>query len=113
MPYIKKELRPNLDIAIDELVTRIKNTTENDDTLVSGVLNYCITRILLETLLRRIGAVKYNAMCMIDGVLSNIGREIYRRVTGPYEDQKIKDPKGGEVKEFDQINRMLFPGDYQ
>jgi len=113
MPYIKKELRPNLDIAIDELVTRIQNTTENDDTLVSGVLNYCITRILLSTLLKRFGSVKYNVMCMIDGVLSNVGREIYRRVTGPYEDQKIKDSKGGEVKEFDQINQQLFPGDYR
>ena len=111
MPYIKKELRPKLDIAIDELVKRIKNCTENDDNLVCGVLNYCITRIVLATIIKRFGKVRYHIMCMIDGVLSNISQEIYRRVTSFYEDQKIKE--SGDVKEFLYIDEDLHPGDYR
>lgn len=111
MPYIKKELRPNLDIAIDELVTRIKNTTENNDGLVCGVLNYCITRILMATLRKRFGKVKYELLNMIDGVLYQVGRNIFERVGSPYERQKIEE--NGDVKEFLEIDQELHPGDYR
>jgi len=105
MPYIQPELRPKLDIAIDELVLRIRNETENDDKLVCGILNYCITRIILSTILRRFGKVRYHLMCMVDGILANISQEIYRRVTVQYEE--LKEFESGDVKEFVEIDNQL------
>lgn len=106
MPYIKSDLRHELDIAIDELVLRIKNTTGNDDNLVCGVLNYCITRIILSTILKRFGKVRYHLMCMVDGLLANISQEIYRRVTAPYE--RIKEFDSGDIKEFIEIDNQFY-----
>ena len=97
MPYIPQNQREVIDSSIDKLVDNILDQNLQTSK-VCGSLNYVITRILMQTFLRKEGKISYGTVCMIDGIVSNIAREIYRRVAAPYEDQKIIE--NGDVKEF-------------
>lgn len=88
IPYIKKEERPRLDKLIDPLIDHLKNVpTESQD----GEMNYLITRLLKVVYTR-----KYFNLNRAMGVLTCVASEFYRRVVGPYEDEKIKE--NGDVK---------------
>ncbi|MDR5730422.1 MAG: hypothetical protein RB191_23695 [Terriglobia bacterium] len=78
MPYIIKEQRPEIDNAIAELPS----------TMSEGEINYAITRLLDRQLAAH--GLSYRTINMLMGVLSCAGREFYRRIVAPYEDQKIK-----------------------
>jgi len=88
MPYIKKEYRPDLDKLINPLITHLKNVpVESQD----GQMNYIITRLL-----KGVYGKRYFDLNRAIGVLSCVMLEFYRRVVGPYEDEKIKE--NGDVE---------------
>ncbi|KKM75186.1 hypothetical protein LCGC14_1392720 [marine sediment metagenome] len=84
MPYIKDEDRAQYDPLVAALAQQLR--IANDDQMDrAGHTNYVITTLLLEAFPTR----KYATMALVDGILSNIGREYYRRRVAPYEDEKI------------------------
>lgn len=77
MPYIKPHLRTKIDEVIDDLSPLL---------LDPGDFNYAFTR-LIDKNLSFIGKSYYNINNMV-GMLECCKLELYRRVAGPYEDQK-------------------------
>ena len=51
-----------------------------------GELNYCITKLLVY--LAGCGELSYTTFAEIHGVLDTVGKEFYRRVVVPYENDK-------------------------
>lgn len=98
MPYIKNDQRLQLNVDINTLARRISEVSQGDDSSFCGILNYCITRLILSSIKTRFGNIRYYMICLIDGVLTNVGREIYRRVSEKYEDRKIEE--NGDLEEF-------------
>jgi hypothetical protein len=74
MPYVDAEARSRLDGGA-------KPETP-------GELNYLITRLVDEYLVRK-GGLRYSHLNEAIGVLECAKLELYRRVVGPYEDEKI------------------------
>jgi hypothetical protein len=83
MPYIKKEQRSAADKHIAPLLSYLQSLPVEEQ---DGTLNYSVTRILKALYPRRY--FHYNRAL---GVLSAITQEFYRRVVGPYEDEKIEE----------------------
>lgn len=83
MPYIRKEDRPEIDKMIEPLIEYFKKQKVED---VDGKINYAVTRIL-----KNVYSPKYFNYNRAIGVLESIKQEFYRRVVGPYEDEKIKE----------------------
>ncbi len=52
-----------------------------------GELNYAVTRIVDEYLVRK-GGIRYARLNEVVGVLECAKLEFYRRLAGPYEDEK-------------------------
>jgi len=83
MPYVTQKQRPALDTVINPVVSVLQSLPENEQ---DGALNYIVTRIIKQVYPKRY--FHYNRAL---GVLSAITHELYRRVIGPYEDEKIKE----------------------
>lgn len=90
MPYIKAVTRKELEESIDQLATNLAALSK-DNTDYPGNLNYTITSLILKSLKIKFGNFKYWQAAMVDGVLSNIGREFYRKKCADYEEEKIKE----------------------
>lgn len=88
MPYIKQDKRPEIDKLVDPLILHLKSLPLEEQ---DGSLNYAITKIL-----KRLYPQKYFHLNRALGVLSAAGKEFYRVVVGPYEDEKIKE--NGQVE---------------
>lgn len=95
MPYIKKELREDLDNAISRLEYEINklSLTKDGQDAVDGMLNYCITSLLDVYDLR--ANPRYKNINSAIGVLECVKQELYRRLAGPYEDKAIA--KNGDI----------------
>ncbi|MBI2450621.1 MAG: hypothetical protein HYV47_03775 [Candidatus Nealsonbacteria bacterium] len=89
MPYIKQEVRKELDSGIKSLADKINDLAkkEGDEAAFAGLLNYTCTKLTLKT----IPARRYKWIAMVCGVFSNIIHEFYRRYAAPYEEEKIKE----------------------
>lgn len=74
MPYIKPERRRAI----------LAGGKPRD----AGELNFAIT-ILVDNYLKEKGEIRYSHVNEIVGVLDCAKLELYRRVAGPYEDEKI------------------------
>lgn len=86
MPYIEQEERKHYDDEVDEIVDKI--------TLHPGHLNYVLTRIVNGYLSKYKGVdgrTRYTHYNEVTGVLQCMIQEIYRRLVGPYEDEKINE----------------------
>lgn len=83
MPYIPKDQRPELDKKMDALIEHLSHVPLEEQ---DGALNYVITRII-----KKIYPTRYRHLNRALGVLSAVTLELYRRVVGPYEDEKIKE----------------------
>jgi hypothetical protein len=83
MPYIKKEKRYVYKDEIENLVKKLESQPLTDQ---DGDLNYIITSIM-----KRSYTPKYFNCNRAIGVLESIKQEYYRRVSAPYEDEKIKE----------------------
>ena len=103
MPYIKKELRLKLENEIRELYKKIDNIIEyenggspcNKATVLPGVLNYIITRLLTDCYCPNLSYFNINTMI---GVLECCKQEMYRRLSC-YEDMAIS--KNGDIAEYE------------
>lgn len=76
MPYIKEKQRlPFRYLALDSKVTH------------PGELNYIITELIQDYIENK--GLSYSTLCEVEGVLSHVSKESYRRITAIYEDTKI------------------------
>lgn len=76
MPYIDREARERL--------------ANGDSPSTAGELNYAITRIVDDYLVRA-GGLRYANINEVIGALECAKLELYRRLAGPYEDRKISE----------------------
>lgn len=84
MPYIRRELRPELDLLIKPLIEKLKTTPLEDQ---DGSIDYVVTKII-----RNVYPLnKFFHFNRAIGVLNAILLEFYRRMVVPYEDKKIKE----------------------
>ena len=83
MPYVLQNQRPALDDVLGPVVSKLQSLPENEQ---DGALNYIVTRII-----KQVYPKKYFHYNRAMGVLASITHELYRRVIGPYEDEKIKE----------------------
>ncbi len=81
MPYIDKDQRPELDKLIEPFVEHIKSLPVEEQ---DGALNYSITKIF-----KHVYPLKYFHINRALGVLTAITQEFYRKIVGPYEEEKI------------------------
>ena len=87
MPYIRTEKREVLDPTIAEMLNALRELESDDpENDMGGNLNYIIT-----VLLKRCYGEKYSEMAQAVSVLEMAKLEYYRKVAGPYEDQKEYD----------------------
>jgi hypothetical protein len=90
MPYIDPDDRAKWhDDEFDLISEQIENC---------GELNYIITRICHNYLKRK--GLRYQNINDIIGALEGAKLELYRRVAGPYEDEKIQ--QNGDVFEINE-----------
>jgi len=88
MPYITQDDR-------DRIINKGFGAAENFDIInigeinAPGELNYAFTEMMINYLNRK--GVSYTNMNEVIGVLECAKLEIYRRMTGPYEDTKIEE----------------------
>jgi hypothetical protein len=85
MPYIKQENR-------EFLGKRYKldiKTGNYDYPTTAGELNYVVTRLCRDYLIDN--GVNYATMNEIVGALECCKQELYRRIIGPYENEKIEE----------------------
>ena len=80
MPYIDRDAR-----------SRMEGGAPPED---AGELNYAITRLVDDYLVRR-GGVRYSHLNEVVGVLECAKLELYRRLAAPYED--LKREESGDV----------------
>ena len=90
MPYIKKELREEIDAEINNLVSSLKNLIEDNSSIRAGTLNYTITKLIdgLYGPLEKAGYKDYNEAI---GMLECCKLEFYRKAAAPYEDLKLRE----------------------
>lgn len=87
MPYIKQDLRPDIDNLVEPLIEHIKSLSIEDQ---DGVLNYALTKVI-----KKVYPQKYYHLNRALGVLTAVIQEFYRKVVAPYEETKIK--QNGDV----------------
>jgi len=92
MPYVKQTQRDNIDPAVSELANRIRLTSQQDSEQPDGMVNYAVTRLLLNVMTHEL---RYVTLERAVGCLECCKLELYRRLGAPYEDQKAK--ANGEV----------------
>lgn len=86
MPYIEQSSRERIDKYLNPVLEEIRKDAE-DCEIVEGELNYILTKIIMAY----IGDCKcYASFNQVLGVLDSASREFYRRVVGPYEQEKMK-----------------------
>jgi hypothetical protein len=77
MPYIKQENRLQFDKAAEEVANKAE---------CAGDLNYAIT-VILHNYIKKKG-LKYDTLNSVHGMLDCCNKELYRKITAPYEDSK-------------------------
>jgi len=88
MPYIKQHERPEIDTLLKPFIDHIKSLPLEDQ---DGALNYSVTKII-----KHVYPLKYFHINRALGVLTAITQEYFRKIVGPYEEQKIS--QNGDVK---------------
>lgn len=81
MPYIEKNSREFWDEKMKPLVEIIDKDTG------AGKINYIITKLLMRWINNN---TRYDSICKVVGTCQCVMMEFYRKVAGPYEDQKCK-----------------------
>lgn len=85
MPYIKNDRRERFKDGLKNLNGRVLNC---------GELNYVLSRICLDYLANF--EPSYQRFCEVEGVLSHVSKELYRREVSTYEDKKRVE--NGDIK---------------
>ena len=84
MPYIKQEDRPKFNTSALDIAAKAE---------CAGDLNYAITVIIQEYIKKK--GLKYANLNEVHGMLYACNAELYRRVTGPYENTCVE--RNGDV----------------
>lgn len=74
---------------IDEKIRKIIEVQQIDLHITPGILNYKITKMLLEYV-ESMG-LSYETINSVMGILSCVSQEFYRRVAVPYEEKKMEE----------------------
>jgi hypothetical protein len=94
MPYIKREFRKELDNEIWALGDAIKEIHQLGQSERAGLLNYAITKLLLQVYPK--SEESYHTYNEAMGMLGSCTQEYYRKHVAPYEIQKEYD--NGDVE---------------
>ena len=97
MPYISEDRRDVLEPAVSKIVTAFHELNQLDNKLCAGDLNYLITVVCHEYI--RANDMCYQTFNDIMGALSGVDKELYRVMTGPYEE--VKRIKNGRVSDIE------------
>lgn len=108
MPYITQTDRTILDPHINELAKQIVSILEpsKTDAAFSGVLNYTITRLIMQVIKLKFVSLRYWIIATTTGVLHNVADEFYRRMASPYEDIAIE--KNGDVDLYQDFDKAMI-----
>lgn len=88
MPYIPQSQRDQLDPAINQLAKEVRAFHDgNNNASIAGILNYAITRLILEAA----QPSRYHDIAILTGVLENVKQEFYRKFAAEYEEEKIRE----------------------
>lgn len=90
MPYIAQERRKEYDENIKKVAKLIAKLNIDDCTTFCGDWNYCITKLIKETLKEENCKKNYSQQNEVIGMLESCKLEWYRKELAPYEDEKIK-----------------------
>jgi hypothetical protein len=85
MPYIKKSQRDLIEKELVNLISQMQKIPDYDKGK-AGILNYITTRLCCAMMGNEI---KYSKINELVGALECCKMELYRRVAGKYEDEKI------------------------
>ena len=91
MPYIKENYRKQFEEGIQELKTKIDLIHDIDKASKDGLLNFIITKLLLEVYPEE----NYHTYNEIIGMLECCKLEFYRKMAAPYEE--VKERENGKV----------------
>jgi hypothetical protein len=91
MPYIKTEVRNEIDAEIKDLSDKISQLHKSGGRDRDGMLNYAITKLLMQCY----PSTSYKVHNEIIGMLECCKQEWYRKQVGPYED--VKELENGRV----------------
>lgn len=86
VPYIEPGQRPAIDEAVGRLAEAVRSQGA-DLNARAGLINYAVTRLLLE-ILDDEPRLRYHHIALVTGVVENVKQEFYRRLAAPYEDGK-------------------------
>lgn len=89
MPYIKQDLREELELELNALKSRIMSVIDDPKVDRAGILNYIITD-MLDTCYGPLSTAKYKDYNEAIGMLECCKLEFYRKAAAPYEDMKEK-----------------------
>ena len=89
MPYIKKELREELEYPLDVITGHINGILCDKPEDRAGILNYVIT-VLIDNIYGPLSDAKYKDYNEAIGMLECCKLEFYRKAAAPYEDMKEK-----------------------
>ena len=93
MPYIKENYRKQFEEGIQELKTKIDLIHDIDKASKDGLLNFIITKLLLEVYPEE----NYHIYNEIIGMLECCKLEFYRKMAAPYE--AVKERENGKIWE--------------
>lgn len=84
MPYIKQEMRSNLNKISDSLLSELKELSEKNNCTVDGLLNYFVTRTIKKAYKK-----SYTSFNAAIGMLECTKLEFYTMDVREYENLKI------------------------
>ena len=88
MPYITQDQRDELDVYITDTINQLrKMSSRHGEGYIDGVLNYTVTRIVVEGMKPATGW-RYWILARAYAVFMAAGAEFYRRALSPYETDK-------------------------
>lgn len=97
MPYIKQELRDELNTVVDAFAQRIKEMNQNNpEHTRDGLLNYSLTRIFNQVY----SDARYHDFNELIGLLECCKLEYYRKYIADYEN--LKENENGKVDTFNK-----------
>lgn len=100
MPYITQDQRDAVDASIDDLILKINDVTLTGS-VVDGVVNYAISRIVTESF-RPHDGWRYSVLNRAYGTFLSAAAEFLRRLVVPYEQDKASALDLPCYQEFDK-----------
>jgi hypothetical protein len=97
MPYIAQEQRAAINEPPQELISQIRESLVDER---DGILNYCISEMVCQSMCPPSGEWRYRLLERCIGIVECCKLELYRRLVGPYEDKCIQ--KNGDIESYHQ-----------